>query len=217
MNIGILGTGIVGQTLATHLIKKGHQVMLGSRNAGNENGMKWAVANKGKAGTFAEAAAFGDIVFNCAMGIVAPEAIKQAGSENLAKKILVDVSNPLDFSRGMPPRLTICNDNSMGEEIQRMLPDTQVVKALNTVNNELMTNPSRLNDGNFDLFICGNDEAAKAAVTELLVKEFGWKRECIIDLGGIIHARATESMLLFFMSILMRYGKPYTGVKVLKG
>ncbi len=217
MNIGILGTGIVGQTIGSHLVKNGHKVVLGSRVAANSNAKRWAETYESQYGAFSTAAAFGDVVFNCTKGIYSLDALKMAGAVNLQNKILIDVANPLDFSSGMPPRLTICNDNSLGEEIQRLLPGTKIVKALNTVNNEVMVNPGKINGGGAELFICGNDEEAKATVTELLVKEFDWRRECVIDLGGIVHARSTEAMLLFFISLAMKYSSFYTGIKVLRG
>ena len=214
MNIGILGTGIVGQTLGSGFVTNGHNVMMGSRDAASTNAIKWAEANDSQHGTFSEAAAFADVLFNCTMGAFSLEALKLAGEGNLRNKILVDAANPIDFSMGMPPRLTIGNDNSLGEEIQKLLPETKVVKALNTINYELMVNPTQLNNGNIDLFICGNDEAAKITVTELLVKEFAWKRECIVDLGEIKHARSTESMLLFLISLTMKYGTFKNGIKI---
>ncbi len=214
MNIGILGTGIVGQTLGSGFVNNGHNVMMGSRDAAGANAVKWAETNNSQHGTFSEAAAFADVLFNCTMGIFSLEAIQLAGAENFRNKILIDVANPIDFSLGMPPRLTIGNDNSLGEEIQKLLPNTKVVKALNTINYELMVNPGQLNNGNIDLFICGNDEAAKTIVTELLVKEFAWKRECIVDLGEIKHARSTEAMLSFLISLTMKYGTFRNGIKI---
>ena len=214
MNIGILGTGIVGQTLGSAFVANGHKLMMGSRDAAGANAVKWAETNNSQHGTFSEAAAFADVLFNCTMGIFSLEAIQLAGAENFQNKILIDVANPIDFSLGMPPRLTIGNDNSLGEEIQKLLPNTKVVKALNTINYELMVNPGQLNNGNIDLFICGNDEAAKTIVTELLVKEFAWKRECIVDLGEIKHARSTEAMLSFLISLTMKYGTFKNGFKI---
>ncbi len=214
MNIGILGSGIVGQTLASGFVAKSHTVMMGSRDAAGSNAIKWAETNHSQYGTFSETAAFADILFNCTMGIFSLEAIKMAGEINFRNKILIDVANPIDFSRGMPPRLTIGNDNSLGEEIQKLLPETKVVKALNTINYELMVNPDQLNNGNIDLFICGNDEGAKNTVTELLVKEFAWKRECIVDLGEIKHSRSTEAMLSFLISLTMKYGTFKNGIKI---
>ncbi|MCY7292355.1 MAG: NAD(P)-binding domain-containing protein [Ferruginibacter sp.] len=217
MKVGILGTGIVGQTLGSKFVTTGHQVMMGSRDSSNVNAIKWAETNNSQHGTFSEAAAFADVLFNCTMGIFSLEAIKLAGEENIRNKILIDAANPVDFSCGMPPRLTIGNDNSLGEEIQKLLPETKVVKALNTINYELMVNPGMLHDGNIDLFICGNDEAAKTVVTELFVKELGWKRECIVDLGEIKHARSTEAMLLFLVSLTMKYGTFKNGIKIHRG
>ncbi len=214
MNIGILGTGIVGQTLGSGFVANGHKVMIGGREAAGINAVKWAETNNALQGTFSEVAAFADLLFNCTMGIFSLDALKLAGEENLRNKILIDVANPIDFSRGMPPRLTIGNDNSLGEEIQKLLPETKVVKALNTINYELMVNPDQLNNGNIDLFICGNDEAAKITVTELLVKEFAWKRECIVDLGEIKHARSSEAMLAFLISLTMKYGTFRNGIKI---
>ena len=214
MKIGILGTGIVGTTLGSYFLSKGHEVRLGSRKASNENSDKWLAQNPGGSiGTFNEAAAFGGIVFNCTAGIASLDALRSVDKSNLENKILVDLANPADFSVGMPPRLTICNDNSLGEEIQKLLPATQVVKALNTVSYEIMTAPSKINNGQINLFICGNSEDAKNTVADLLVKEMNWHRESIIDLGPIVHARGTEALLLFICSMAMRYGIFEVGIK----
>jgi predicted dinucleotide-binding enzyme len=215
MKIGILGTGIVGTTLGNWFISKGHQVMLGSRSAQNENGTKWLEAQNdaGSLGTFNDAAPFGDIVFNCTSGIYSLEALRTVSKESLANKILIDLANPADFSGGMPPRLTICNDNSLGEEIQKLFPATKVVKALNTVSYQVMTNPQKLNSGKIDLFICGNDTEAKNTAGEFLVREMNWHRENIIDLGEITHARSTEALLLFISSMAMRFGAFEVGIK----
>ncbi len=217
MNIGILGSGIVAQTLGSGFVANGHNLMLGSRDGANTNAIKWAETHNAKHGTFSDAADFADIIFNCTMGIFSLEAIKLAEEKNFKNKILIDAANPVDFSLGMPPRLTIGNDNSLGEEIQKLLPDTKVVKALNTINYELMVKPNMLNNGNIDLFICGDNDEAKSTVADLLVKEFEWKRECIIDLGEMKHARSTESMLLFLISLTMKYGTFKNGIKVYRG
>lgn len=196
MKIGMLGTGVVGETLATKMVQLGHEVKMGSRTAGNEKAAAWAKknGNKASAGTFAEAAAFGEMVFNCTRGTSSLDALKAAGERNLAGKVLVDVANPLDFSTG-ELRLTVSNTDSLGEQIQREFPKARVVKALNTLNIELQVNPSLLKEEH-DLFICGDDREAKAKVSELL-RSFGWKN--IVDLGGIKAARAQEALLLMFM------------------
>lgn len=194
MKIGILGTGIVGTTIGSALIQKGHQVKIGSRSATNENAQTWSKKNGKKAshGTFQDAALFGSLVFNCTLGMSSLEALRQAGAENLKKKILIDVSNPLDFSKGMPPTLSVCNSDSLGEQIQKALPETFVVKTLNTMNCKVMVNPGMVK-GKHDVFICGNDSKAKKKVRQLLENDFGWK--IIHDLGDITSSRGTEMML----------------------
>ena len=199
MKIAIFGTGVVGNTIATKLVKLGHEVKMGSRAAGNAKAVEWAKANGAKAseGSFADAAAFGELAFNCTLGVGALDAV-QAGGKDLAGKILVDVSNPLDFSKGMPPRLFVCSTDSLGEQIQRALPDTKVVKTLNTVNCNLMVDASLLK-GDHDMFMCGNDAGAKGQVKEILTGWFGWKN--VIDLGDITGARAQEAYLLLWVRL----------------
>jgi predicted dinucleotide-binding enzyme len=216
MKIGIIGTGMVGATLGTKLTQLGHQVKMGSRTANNEKAAKWVSEAGATAsqGTFADAASFGDIVFNCTKGDGAMDAVKAAGESNLNGKILVDVSNPLDFSKGMPPSLfpELSNTNSLGEEIQKTFPGTKVVKALNTMNCALMVNPT-LVPGSHDLFMCGNDEAAKATVTDI-VKSFGWTS--IIDLGDIKAARAMEALLPIWVRLMMKFQSPNFNFKIVR-
>ncbi len=193
MRIAVLGTGVVGQALATKLVELGHEVRMGSRTADNEQASAWTAAAGSRAshGTFAKAAAFGALVFNCTAGASSLAALRSAGEKNLNGKILVDVANPLDFSEGMPPTLTVCNTDSLGEQIQREFPAAQVVKAFNTVNYRVMVDPG-LVGGAHDVFVCGDDEDAKVRVKELIAR-FGW--ESILDLGDITAARGTEMML----------------------
>lgn len=217
MKIAILGTGMVGQTLATKLVQIGHQVMMGSRTASSDAGEEWlkAVSGKGTIGTFADAAAFGEIVLDCTNGANSLAALRQAGAETLRGKILISVSNPLDTSKGMPPSLTVCNTDSLGEQIQREFPETRVVKALNTVNCEVMVNPS-LVPGDHDLIVCGNDPAAKSEVTAWLDEWFGWKKENIIDLGDITNARGTEMYLALWVRFWGVLGTPHFNLKVVR-
>src|SRR2546428_1313443 len=135
MKIAVLGTGMVGETIATKLIELGHEVKMGSRTANNEKASAWAKKNASKAShnTFAESAAFGEIIFNCSKGVASLEVLKLAGAENLKGKTLIDVANPLDDSQGMPPSLAVSNTDSLGEQIQRTFPDAKVVKTLNTM------------------------------------------------------------------------------------
>lgn len=194
MKIGVLGTGMVGQVIATKLVQLGHDVKMGARDAANEKASAWAkgAGPKASSGTFADAASSGEIVFHCAAGSAALEVLGAAGAANLRGKILVDVANPLDFSKGMPPTLFAGNTDSLGERIQQAFPETKVVKALNTVNAHVMVDPSRI-PGEHDTFVSGNDPEAKGRVTEILRGWFGWKR--VIDLGDITTARGTESYL----------------------
>ncbi|MCB9732198.1 MAG: NAD(P)-binding domain-containing protein [Deltaproteobacteria bacterium] len=207
MKIGIFGTGVVGSTIGSALTRAGHEVRMGSRTRGNDKAVAWVGAAGANAseGTFADAAAFGEIVFNCTRGDAALAVAAQAGAENLAGKVLVDVSNPLDFSKGFPPTLTVLNDDSLGEQLQRALPGTHVVKALNTLTAALMVEPSRLS-GPHDLLICGNDAGAKATVTSLLRESFGWK--IVRDLGDITNARGTEAWLLLWTRLYGHLGTP---------
>jgi len=206
MKIGVLGTGMVGEAIATKLVAIGHDVVMGSRSATGEKVVAWAKATgKGKAGTFAEAAAHGEVVFNCTNGTATLEVLKAAGAANLKGKVLVDVANPLDFSKGMPPSLWVCNIDSLGEQVQRAVPEARVVKALNTVNCEVMVKPS-LVPGDHDLFICGNDAAAKAVVTKILKDGFGWK--IVHDLGDIKAARGTEMVLPMWIQLMGVMGGP---------
>jgi 8-hydroxy-5-deazaflavin:NADPH oxidoreductase len=146
MNIAILGTGMVGAALGTKLVQGGQNVMMGSRSANSEGAQKWLQSAGGNAqtGTFAQAAAFGGIVLDCTNGANSLDALRLAGADNLRHKILIQVGNPLDFSKGAPPSLTVCNTDSLAEQTQREFPETRVVKALNTINCEVMINPARV-------------------------------------------------------------------------
>jgi 8-hydroxy-5-deazaflavin:NADPH oxidoreductase len=215
MKIAVIGTGTVGQTFASKLVSLGHEVMLGTRNPeaklastekdmyGNPPFREWHAANKDvKLGTFAEAAAFGEMILNVTQGGNSINALKEAGSKNLEGKILVDIANPLDYSKGMPPVLIaeLSNTNSLGEEIQRTFPGTKVVKTLNTMWAGLMVNPNMIGGGDHTAFICGNDAEAKNKVKSFL-NEFGWKNENILDLGDITSARGTEAVLPVWIRI----------------
>ncbi|MEU3498381.1 NADPH-dependent F420 reductase [Kitasatospora cineracea] len=206
MRIGIIGTGTVGRTLGGKLVALGHEVTLGSRSKGNAAAEDWAARTGPLAhpGTFAEAAAFGDLVINATGGTVALAAVELAGPENLAGKTLLDVSNPLVFAPDGEVTLDPVNDDSIGERLQRALPDTKVVKALNTVNCEVMVDPGRV-PGEHQLFVAGEDAGAKAQVTALL-GEFGWPADAVLDLGGIDAARGLEMLMPFWLRLMRHYG-----------
>lgn len=201
--IGVLGTGIVGDTIGSKLIELGHTVVMGSRTLNNEKALAFVSkhSENSSAGTFADAAAYGEIIFNCTKGIGSIDALTMAGENNLRDKVIIDISNPLDFSKGMPPTLTISNTNSLGEEIQKSFPSSKVVKALNTMWCGLMVHPGLLNNGDHNTFISGNDASSKEIVKELLIS-FGWADKNIIDLGDITSARATEMYLALWVRVL---------------
>jgi predicted dinucleotide-binding enzyme len=200
MKIGVLGTGIVGQTIGTKLVELGHEVKMGSRSATNEKCVDWSnrVGKNATPGAFADAASFGELIFVCTNGMRTLEALRLAGAGNLSGKVLIDISNPLDFSKGFPPTLIVCNDDSLGEQIQREFPDAKVVKTLNTVNCVVMVNPSIVS-GPHDLFLSGNDEVAKDTVRGIL-ESFGW--QIVIDLGDITTARGTEQLLPIWVRLM---------------
>jgi 8-hydroxy-5-deazaflavin:NADPH oxidoreductase len=200
VRIGVLGTGMVGSTLAGKLRELDHEVRVGSRDG-----------SKGD-GTFAEAAAHGELVLNCTAGAASLQALEQAGEQNLAGKVLVDVGNPLDVSGGTVT-LTVCNDDSLGEQIQRRYPSARVVKALNTVNARVMVDPGSV-PGEHDVFLCGDDDGAKAQVRGLL-ESFGWRN--VVDLGGIEGARSLEMYLLFWLRLRGATGTPFVNVHVVHG
>jgi 8-hydroxy-5-deazaflavin:NADPH oxidoreductase len=206
MRIGILGTGVVGQTIGTALVHRGHEVRLGSRTANNAKARDWVAANGERAsqGTFADAATFGAMVFNCTSGTVSLEALHAAGIGNLAGKIIADVANPLDFSDGLPPVLSICNTDSLAERIQAEFPASKVVKTLNTMSAKVMTDPGVV-PGEHDVFVSGNDPEAKAHVRELL-QSFGWRN--VIDLGDITTARGVEMMLPVWLRLWTAFKTP---------
>ena len=177
-------------------------------NENNKEGMK------AHAGTFKDAAKFGEVIFNCTTGVHSIEALKSAGKEHLKNKILIDLANPLDFSKGMPPFLKISNTTSLGEQIQAEFPEVKVIKTLNTITAGVMINPNMIQNDH-DLFICGNDVAAKKWVNdEVLNKWLGWRQ--VIDLGDVTGSRAMEMYLPLWLRIMNSLGTPYFNIHVSK-
>ena len=213
MRIGVFGSGMVAQTVGKKLAELGHDVMLGTRDAGKLAEWQGQVGGQGNVGSYAETAAHGDILINATAGTGSLAALELAGADNLGAKILIDIANPLDFSQGMPPSLTVVNTDSLGEQIQRTYPSLRVVKTLNTMNAYLMVDPRQLADGDHDIFVSGNDAAAKAEVSELL-REFGWSR--IIDLGDITTARGTEMILPLWVRLYGAQDTPMFNFKVVR-
>lgn len=207
MKIAVLGTGVVGAAIGSRLIELGHEVKMGSRTPDNEKAQTWAAKQNKNAshGAFADAAAFaGEFIFNCTQGVASLDVLKQAGEMNLNGKILIDVSNPLDFSKGMPPTLAVVNTDSLGEQIQRTFPKLKVVKTLNTMNCQIMVRPS-LVSGRHHVFMSGNEASAKESVKEIL-RSFGWSDSGMIDLGDITTARGTEMMLPIWIRLWSALG-----------
>jgi hypothetical protein len=196
MKIGVLGTGDVGRAVGKGFITLGHDVMMGSRTAANDKAAAWAreMGSRASTGTFGEAAAFGDIIVLATLGVANESVLRGAGRENSRGKVVIDTTNPLDFSGGMPPKLAVSGNDSGGEQVQRMLPDAFVVKAFNTVGNALMFRPA-LPGGPPDMFICGNDEGAKKKVSAILA-DFGW---ATVDVGGIEASRYLEAMCMVWV------------------
>jgi predicted dinucleotide-binding enzyme len=215
MRIGILGTGVVGKTLATKLAKLGHEVRMGSRSAGGEKARAWVgeAAGKSSEGTFADAASHGEMIFNCTSGSGSLDALRAAGERNLQGKVLVDVANPLNFSPGGPPTLSVCNTDSLGEQIQKAFPETRVVKALNTVAAAVMVDPALI-PGPHTMFVSGNDAGAKAEVINLLRTGFGWKE--VLDLGDITGARAQEMHLALWLRLYTKLQTPNVNIRVVR-
>lgn len=222
MKVAILGTGNVGQTFAEKLVSLGHEIVMGTRNVDSTLKRKstdnygslpfgeWHSKNKKvQLRTFKEAVSESEIVINALQGAIALSVIQACNKTDFDKKIIIDISNPLDFSQGFPPSLLegLNNTNSLGEEIQKELPNAKVVKTLNTMWSGLMVNPAMINNGEHQNYICGNDEGAKEQVIELLLS-FGWKKDHILDLGDITNARGTESTLLIWTRI---YGTTQNG------
>jgi 8-hydroxy-5-deazaflavin:NADPH oxidoreductase len=217
MKVAILGTGNVGQTLAEKFISNGHSVIIGTRNpedtlskSGENSFSEWlSKNNSAKLESFANAVKESEIILIALNGANAVNALQTCSKQDFGNKIVIDLTNPLDFSKGFPPILIegLNNSNSLGEEIQKFIPNAKVVKTLNTMWCGLMLNPSLINNGNHINFVCGNDLNAKQTVTELLMS-FGWAKENILDLGDITNSRGTEAYLLLWTRI---YGATKSG------
>ena len=226
MRFAILGTGVVGKTIAARLDSLGHEVMVGTRDPaktlsrsepdtyGNAPFGAWQEEHpEVRLGRFSQAAAYGEMVVNATAGAVSLEALEQAGEDNLNGKILIDIANPLDFSKGMPPTLLVSNTDSLGEQIQRRFPEAKVVKTLHTMNAYLMVDPAQLAATDHTVFVSGDEAEAKARVGELL-RSFGWTD--IIDLGDITTARGTEMLLPIWVRLFGVLQKPIFNFKIVR-
>jgi len=196
MRVGVLGTGDVGRALGRAFVALGHNVKMGSRSATNEKAVAWAkeLGAMASVGTFADAASHGEIVILATLGVANESALRSAGPEKFRGKVVIDTTNPLDFSGGMPPKLAVAGNDSAGERVQRLLPDAYVVKAFNTVGSAHMFRPS-FPGGPPDMFICGNNDDAKTTVAGIL-SDCGWG---VVDIGGIESSRYLEAMCLVWV------------------
>lgn len=226
MIVAVLGTGMVGRAHAAKLVELGHDVKVGTNyvaktlaetkpdQMGNPPYQVWQKDNPVvKLASFADAVNNADLVLEALHGAIAVEVLKTLESA-IAGKVLIDIANPLDFSKGMPPTLSVSNTDSLGEQIQKALPETKVVKTFNTMNALLQVNPKLLADGDHHIFVSGNDEDAKSKVTELL-KSYGWKH--IIDLGDITTARGTEMMMPVWLRLWGSLKTPMFNYKIITG
>jgi 8-hydroxy-5-deazaflavin:NADPH oxidoreductase len=220
MKIAVLGTGSVGQALAAKLASLGHEVRMGTRDVaqakartgadafGNPHVGAWlsTPAAKGvQLTTFAEAAAVAELLVLATVGTGAHEALASC-KDALDGKVVLDITNPLDFSKGFPPSLTVCNTTSLGEQLQAAFPKARLVKSLNTMSNPVMVNPS-LVPGTHAVFMSGNDADAKATVKRLL-ESFGWTAASIVDLGDVTTARGTEMILPLWVRLYGAWKTP---------
>ncbi|NPC42866.1 NADPH-dependent F420 reductase [Nocardioides sp. zg-1230] len=225
MNIAVLGTGMVGQAIAGRLDELGHSVVIGTRDPGatlartepdqmgNAPFSAWHAAHAGvEVATFADAAARADLVVNASSGAATLDVLEMAGADNLAGKVVVDIANPLDFSAGFPPTLSVKDTDSLGEQVQRAFPEARVVKSLNTLTASLMVDPKALGESS-TVFVSGEDAAAKATVVELL-ESFG--HDDVIDLGGIETARGTEMLLPVWLRLMGTLGTGHFNFKIVR-
>jgi predicted dinucleotide-binding enzyme len=213
--VGVLGSGEVGRRLAEGFRSRGHEVMIGSRDPSKPELREW-VSGAGagiEPGTFTDAAAHGDLLVLAVLGSAAEEAIADAGPNNFTGKVVIDAMNPLDFSGGFPPKLSITGDDSLGERVQRSLPDAKVVKAFNTIGNTYFVEP-RFSEGQPTMLIAGDDEAAKGTVADVLA-DFGWSDP--LDIGGIEGSRELEAICIAWVKIGGARGAWDHGFKLLVG
>ncbi len=213
--VGVLGSGEVGQRLAAGLRSRGDDVMIGSRDPGKSELREWLSGDGAgiEAGTFAQTAAHGDLLVLAVLGNAAEEAITDAGPENFSGKVVIDAMNPLDFSGGFPPKLSVAGEDSLGERVQRALPDAKDVKAFNTIGSPYFVEPS-FSEGQPTMLIAGDDEGAKRTVRDALA-DLGWSD--VVDIGGIESSRELEAICIAWVKIGGRRGAWDHGFKLLVG
>ncbi len=216
MKYAVLGTGMVGHSLASKLVDLGHEVRMGARDADNEKATAWAAEHGPNAGhgSFADVVGWAGQVIFAVSGAALLDVAAGLPAEAVAGKTLIDVTNPLDGSAGFPPTLIaeLSNTTSAAEALQNRLPGANVVKTLNTMNHKLMVDPSRI-AGAHDVFLCGDDDAAKAEVRAML-GEFGWSDP--VDLGPLAAARGTEGVLPFWLRVMASVGNADFNIRIVR-
>jgi predicted dinucleotide-binding enzyme len=215
VKIGVFGTGTVGKALGGKLLAVGHEVMLGSRSADNPEANAWAAEAGATVGTFADAARFGELLLVATAGAAVLDALGSCDAGDINGKVVVDVTNPLDFSAGFPPSLSIVNTDSQAEQVQAAYPEAKVVKTFNTISAVVMVDPASV-PGHHTIFHSGNDAEAKATVAALQ-QSFGWPAEDIMDLGDITTARGAEMYLPLWLRMFGVVGTPFFNINVVRG
>jgi predicted dinucleotide-binding enzyme len=221
MKIGVIGSGDVGRRLADGLLDLGHEVKIGTRDTSKKEVVEWIDKHRKKGarepeyasvGSFAESASYGDylIIISTAWSGTS-NAIAMADPNNMKNKIVIDTTNPLDFSQGLPPRMAVGHTDSAAETVQRLLPQAKVIKAFNIVGNPHMVHPD-FPGGPPTMFICGDDEQAKKMVIENILTPFGWET---IDIGGLEGARLLEPLAMLWITYYFRTGTGNHAFKLL--
>ncbi len=211
MKIGIIGSGSVAQVLGSGFLSKGHEVMLGTRDASKLGAWLTDAGDRANVGTFAETAEFGELVLLSVPGTALEDAIALAGTENFAGKTVIDITNPMDFSQGTPPRFTATVGNSLGQQVQHLLPNAKVVKAFNSIGVAVMTDPD-FDGEKATHFIAGNSDDAKAEVTKL-ISEFGWE---VTDVGGIEQSFFLEALASLWVNYAFKSNNWNQAFKLLR-
>ncbi len=213
MRIAIIGTGIVGRTLALGLKQVGHDVVVGTRNPRETAKREEWVGLDVPLRPLATVAGDAGLVVNATSGGASVSALGEVGSDHLAGKVVLDVANPLDFSQGFPPTLSVKDTDSLAEQIQRAFPEARVVKSLNTVTASVMVDPGSVGDGDTTMFVSGDDAQARQQVTALL-GELGWQD--VIELDGLHNARGQEMWLPMWVRLMGALGTAEFNLKVVR-
>jgi predicted dinucleotide-binding enzyme len=213
MRIAVIGTGVVGRTLAQALQRVGHDVVVGTRDPDETSAREeWAGLDV-PLQPLATVAGHAELVINATNGVASLSALGEVGSDHLAGKVLIDVANPLDFSQGFPPTLSVKDTDSLAEQLQRAFPDAKVVKALNTVTASVMVDPASVGDGDTTVFAASDDAEARQVVVGLL-RELGWVD--VVEFDGLSNARGLEMWLPLWVRLMGVLGTAEFNLKLVR-